>query len=371
MEVPSTILDAYELHDVVVSPDKLLLDPQNPRIVLKTDRSTDYTLKQLSTREVQDYILSVIDKAEFHVADLISSIRRDGFLDHGNRMILERVPGTDKFMVLEGNRRLTAIKHLSRELGSLSPRVQESLSQIKAQELVLTGKGGYEREEVVFKLLGMLHLDGQLEWGAMERAFYIHRAYMFEFGKHYEGGFVYDVDCSRECGATLDLAPRTVRTELAIYRVYAQLRGAGLDVREDHYSLISLAVRTRGINYEYFELDDESLQLSATGLERFGMLCLEEERPVHNPRDFKNVTKVFKEGTPYELELIETGALPLDEIAERLDNRLARGEFKRELEKVERRMASLPVHAATGSGREVQLVMNIRDTANRILRSLR
>ena len=365
-----SIIDAYELKDIEIAPNKLLLDPENPRIVLKTERAVSYTPQQLASPEIQDYILSVIDKAEFHVADLLESIERDGFLDHGNRMILERVDGTASYLVLEGNRRLTAIKHLLRDQESLSPHVLDSLGTLKAQELVLTGKGGYQREEVVFKLLGMLHLEGQLDWGAMERAFYIYRAYMFEYGKYYDSGFWYDVDCSRECGKTLDMKPRSVRTELAAYRVYAQLREEGYTVKEDHYSLISLAVRTRGLNYEYFELDDESLELSNKGLERFNLLCLDDERPVHNPGDFKNVAKVFREGTPYEMELIETGALPLDGIVERLDNRLARGEFKRELEKIESQMLSLSVSAATGSGRERQLVLSIRDVANRILRSL-
>jgi len=368
-----SIIDAYQLIDITVSPDQLLLDPQNPRIRLKTDRDIAYSPQQLASVEVQNYVMSVVDTAEFHVAELIKAIGREGFLDQGNRMILEHVDGTSKYLVVEGNRRLTAIRHLLGDPAVLSPRVLKSLNSIKAHELVLTGKSGHNREKVIFKILGKLHLRGQLEWGSMERAFYIYQAYMLEFKQAYKYSdgdeFYYDVDCSRWCGETLDMKPKSVRTELAIYLVYAQLRENSYDVQESHYSLISLAVRTRGMNYKYFGWDGYSLQLSLDGLERFSKLCLEEERPVHNPGDFKNVAKVYKEGSERDMELIEAGESSLEEVVERVENRLTKHEFLLQVKKIEKNMSSLHLYAPLGLKREVEVITRIRDIANQILRS--
>ena len=84
--------------------------------------------------------------------------------------------------------------------------------------------------------------------------------------------FFYDPMCSRECGAKFNMTPQEVKDELAIYSVYSQLREEGYSVKEDDYTLISMAVRTRGINHNYFELDGETLCLSFDGLERFNKL---------------------------------------------------------------------------------------------------
>ena len=365
-----SFIDAYELQDLTITPDKLLLDPTNPRIVLKSEGRIEYPTKQLVTNEVQNYILSIVDMDDFHVSDLIRGIERDGFLDHGNRMLVEKVKGTDKYLVLEGNRRTAAVKHLLHEPENLQPHVLRSLDELRVQELILKEVDGYTRDEVVFKLLGMIHLSGALEWGAMERAFYIFRSYLFEFEKIYEGIFFYDPSCARTCSETFNITLAKVRVDLAIYRIYQQLQDEGYSVKEDHYSLISLAVRTRQINTEYFEFDGETLEFTELGLERFSLLCLDDDCAIHNPRDFKDFAGIYREGTSYEVELVENGEQSLAMVTERLKNRLARGEFKRQLEDIECSLNSLTIEAANGTALEIQLIRNIRDLANRILKSI-
>ncbi len=366
-----SIIDAYQLRNVTVSPDILLLDPKNPRIILKTSRPADYTLQQLASDEVQDYILSVIDKAEFHLSELIESIRDIGFLDQGNRMIIEHVNGTDKFLVLDGNRRLTAIKHLLSNPSALSPRILESIESFRAYELVLTDTGKYSRDEVIFKLLGMLHLKGQLEWGAMERALYIYQAYASELNKHWRlDEPIYDVDCSSACAKTLGMKPQEVRNELAIYSIYSQLKNEGCPVKEEHYTLLNMAVRTQGMNYDYFGFNLYALKFSQKGLERFNNLCLERNRPIHNPGDFKKVAKIHKKGFMRDMELLENGGSSLDDIVEIVENRLVKHPFLDELRKIEKKMSSLRLIEPARIKQEVHLVERIRDMASQILRIL-
>lgn len=367
-----SIIDDYDLRNITVPPEKLLLDPNNPRIMLKIDNSIDYTSQELASEEVQKYILSVVDKAEFHVAELIESIRHSGFLDIGSRMIVERIDSTSKYLVIEGNRRLTAIKHLLSNPADLSPRVLASIKSISANELVFTDNRQHTRKEVIFRLLGMIHLKGQLVWGAMENALYVSQAYKYELEKQlwWFGESIYEVGCARACAETLEMTLREVREELAICSVYSQLHDQGYAVKEDNYTLIDLAVHTPGINNEYFEFDLDILKLSNEGLERFNKLCLEEERPVRNPSDFKKVARIFKNGNKREMGLIETGEFSLDEIVEVVEKRQARHQFLHELEKIERKISSLRFIEPVGLNKEIELATKIRDMANRILRTL-
>src|SRR5690348_7625331 len=108
----SSISKYYGLKPLTVKPRQLLLDPNNPRIVLDVNTDRKFTLSDLPSTEVQDYILSVINKQAHHIADLIRGIRSSGFVDKGDDMIVKRIPNLNKYLVIEGNRRTTAIKHL-------------------------------------------------------------------------------------------------------------------------------------------------------------------------------------------------------------------------------------------------------------------
>src|SRR2546422_4663730 len=101
----SSISKHYELRPLRVRPDQLLLDPNNPRIVLDVATDRKFTLRELTAPDVQAYILSVINKQAHHIAELIRGIRASGFIDKGDDMIVKRIPKMDKFLVIEGNRR--------------------------------------------------------------------------------------------------------------------------------------------------------------------------------------------------------------------------------------------------------------------------
>ena len=365
-----SISDAYELQDLTIAPENLLLDPTNPRIILKSEGSRTFSIKELATRETQDYILSIVDMDDFHVSDLVRGISRDGFLDHANRMIVEKVNGTDKYLVLEGNRRTAAIKTLLKSPKDLQPHVLRSLKNVRVQELVVTNTDGYTRDEIVFKLLGMIHLSGALDWGAMERAFYIYKSYMYELDRVRGGAFVYDPSCARACAETFNISSKKVRRDLEIYRVYEQLLENEYAVKEDDYSLIDLAVKTRQLNSEYFGLDGETLEFSDVGLERFSLLCLTDDCAIQNPKDFKDFSTIYLKGTQYEVELVESGSQSLARVLERLSNRLSKGEFKRHLEDIEGRLENLTIGDATGSAQEIRLARNIRDLAKDILKAI-
>lgn len=362
----SNIADAYTLREIEISPSALLLDPRNPRIVLTTEQPLDLTTEDLASNEMQNYILSVVDSKEFNVQTLIDSISNDGFLEQGNRMIVKKVNGTGKYLVLEGNRRLTAIRHLLQEPGSLQPHVERSLRLMRVDELLFTDTGDFSEEQVELKLLGMIHLNGPLEWGAMERAHYIYRYYMQQLRQYGYDFFSYISDHAADVAEFFNMSTRDVRKQLAVYRVYIQLKEERYPVQLSHFSLIELAVKTRKVNNEFFELGADNLQFSPSGLRKFADLCVEEDRLITNPRDFRGLATIVKDGTENELSRLLERNWSLEQILNRIEGRSELSQFRLKLEKVRDQLGSLELMECRGTASEKKLIDQIQDYIDRL-----
>lgn len=364
----SDISNAYSLKPLKVKPGQLLLDPSNPRIVLNTQKQVDFEPQKLADPKVQEWILSVVDKSEYHVKELIRGIARDGFLNQGNSIIVERVDGTNQYLVIEGNRRTTAIRHLLSDAENLKPHVLRSLERIPVQELLIKDKNEFDREQVVLKLLGLIHLTGPLGWGAMERAYYIYRSYLSELqDRGFKGRFAYSRNCARNVSEFYNVSVKKVRKELITYRVYETLRDRAYDVDTRHYTLIELAVTTRGLNEAFFELDDEKFTFSPEGLERFGDLCLGKDPVINNPKEFRAFTKVALSGTENDLQLVMSKTEPVLRVYERLLQREDRHAFVRSLQDIRDQLASLSVTDSRGTNGEADVIAEIKQIVDKKL----
>lgn len=365
------ISEAYELKDIFLRPDQLLLDPTNPRIILSTNDEIDGDPIKLANDKIQDYILQIVDKDEFHVAEVTNSIRKDGYIAVGNKMIVEKIKGTDKYLVLEGNRRTAAIKHLLQDRQSLAPNVRRSLEKIPVQELLFTERGNGSREQVKFKILGLIHLTGALPWGAMERAYYIYRSYMSNVKEThgFNDNFVYYPDCSHQVAEFLKISPQKVRKDLAVYRVYEQLRSGKFNVRPDHYSLLDLAVGAREMNCAYFGLDQNTLEFTKSGLNRFATLCLEKKSPINNPQEFKAFVKIWSNGTENDVSLVESGDNVFD-IWSRVQKRMNRNLFLDQLREIRDQLEELMLAEFRDTAQEVKVIREIESLVNERLCNL-
>ena len=357
----STISRCYDLTSITVEPGQLLVDPKNPRIVLDVDSDQEFTATELTKPNVQDYILSVINKDAYHIADLIRGIKASGFIDKGDDMIVKQIPQTEKYLVIEGNRRTTAIKHLLSDKQNLRPAVRSTLVSLHVKEFTYKPNEEFTEEAVIDILLGTIHITGHLAWGALEKAYYIHNSYRRELRKFtVNSEFEYVLECSRAVAAFFNLSVRGVRKHLIVYRVYEQLKEEGYEVMPHHFSLIEMAVVGRSLSTEYFELDSERFLLSRKGLSRFDSLCIRHNKPINNPGEFQRFSNLFKNGTAYEVSLVETRERSLDDVAARVDKRLQRREFLNQLEDVKAQLDSLEPAAFRGLRAEIDLIVRIR-----------
>lgn len=156
---------AASLKPLEVSLDDLYLDIHNPRFIgkdFKVAKSAD-PLDMKAQERVRKFLVD-----SFGVDDIIDSIQEVGFLKM-DRMVIR--PYNDKFIVIEGNRRLSALKTLrgledKREV-VLPDHVKATIDKIEVLQLD-AANGDYQN--ATWFLQGVRHISGIRDWGAYQQA---------------------------------------------------------------------------------------------------------------------------------------------------------------------------------------------------------
>ena len=358
----SKISKAYELNDLEVVPDQLLLDPHNPRIAIDMEDELTYVPNELASVETQEYILSVINKSEHHIKELIRGLRTSGFLSGGSPIIVKNVYNRNKYLILEGNRRLTAIKHLLNERDKLNPTVLDTFQKLTVKEFIYNSDSTLSEEETIDILLGSIHIKGPLQWGPIEKAFYIYKAYIRELQKNYgkEVDFFYVKSFAEKAALFFNFKTNEVKKLLTIYRVYEQLKYNSYPVRQDHYSLIELAISNRDLNKAFFELD-QHFNFSKEGLDNFANLCISDNRPISNPKLFQSFVKIYKNGTGNEVNMIVEHNASIDITLLKINNRLKKKTFIDQLKKIKSLLDGLVIADYQATIKEDTVVKEIKD----------
>ncbi len=146
--------------------EKLELDNQNPRL-------SEFGINEKSS---QEEILEILWD-EMAVNELMYSIVSNGFWDYEPLVIMKK-PRVDKYIVLEGNRRLAAVmlihkpKLISgkipeeiREKIISNPKILESTIEIPIIDVPTRDKA--------WEFIGFKHVNGPAKWGSFAKAKYI------------------------------------------------------------------------------------------------------------------------------------------------------------------------------------------------------
>jgi hypothetical protein len=134
-----------------VSTDRLLLDGENPRFA------------GLSKNVSEAAILLRLQK-EMYLDELIDSFEKNGFYNTEPLLVI-KAKQKDKFIVIEGNRRLAAIKTLL----SSGKKVNKSLRKQLSESIPIAI---YPNRESLWTYLGFRHINGPQEWDSYSKAVY-------------------------------------------------------------------------------------------------------------------------------------------------------------------------------------------------------
>ena len=172
-----------------IKPDDLLLDPNNYRFHDITGYRPVNKLRY-AEEGVQERALDLLTSTPgFELGALRDSIVSNGFVPF-EQIVVERyapVKDSEKFLVVEGNRRVAAIKTLLRDQRAgtieLTAMVTASIAEFTVQEILGTDA---ERGEYQKTLMAIRHVTGVREWGSYQQAKLI--VEMYESGSRREFG---------------------------------------------------------------------------------------------------------------------------------------------------------------------------------------
>jgi len=156
---------AYAFDPKKVSPDELYLDPTNPRIA-----GLDLGLDE------QEKILDVLWK-ERAVNEVVDSIAANGYWQHE---VLFAARESGKLVIIEGNRRLAAVKllrsaDLCKKIGAAGVPVFSAAEQ-KAKGLDVLPVYECPRRQI-WDFVGFKHVNGPQDWDSIAKAQYVARVH--------------------------------------------------------------------------------------------------------------------------------------------------------------------------------------------------
>jgi hypothetical protein len=135
-----------------VSLDKLHLDDNNPRFA------------GLIKSAKEDEIFKALQQ-EMHLDELVESFKQNGYYNVEPLLVIRRTKTADDFTVVEGNRRLAALKLLHKEKTKLSSSLQKNL--FKDIPIAI-----YPDRKILWTYLGFRHINGPKEWDSYSKAVY-------------------------------------------------------------------------------------------------------------------------------------------------------------------------------------------------------
>ena len=146
-----------------LSVKQLQFDPHNPRFYRGDE--DDFP----DAKEVVELMLEGES-----VIDLVYSIGQQGFFDAEPLIVVEKDKDNGKaYIVVEGNRRLAALKNLNKSV-ALKSDVEHIVNTLQHYPETVPCVV-YENYSDVLHFLGYRHVTGVRKWGPLQKAFYIER----------------------------------------------------------------------------------------------------------------------------------------------------------------------------------------------------
>jgi hypothetical protein len=143
--------------------DELVFDPKNPRLPNELSGVKDE--KQIIEHMLRDESL----------LELMKSIGQSGYYYSEPLLV---VPSKNKFIVVEGNRRLAALKLLSNpDLATIRQKSVHEISNEKIYNPTEIPCIQHGARDDVLDYLGYRHITGVKSWGALEKARYLEQLY--------------------------------------------------------------------------------------------------------------------------------------------------------------------------------------------------
>ena len=286
--------------------DELYLDPNNPRLAEdfgfsgKVETLDD--IRQFQARILKKFMepTPTDEDTFFDIQDLEESFKRIGFIDIDRIICRELEDG--KYLVLEGNRRTSALKVLARKNYDGVEEGQIKLSLQRVPITVIESKGRSEKEitDEISILLGVRHHGSLLEWEPLPSSFSVYDTYMTLSSPETE--FRFDRKRINQVASMLSISPKKVQQRINTYLVYNQLKDAIDGVKPKYFSLIQAILDSRPVRGHFIEEDKSTYKISENSIENFEQLCDfatrdkqgDEKKKLKEPKSVSKLAKIVR-----------------------------------------------------------------------------
>jgi len=341
---------------------KLLLWPNNPRLKISDFKEVKYTSKQLLEPTNQRNIFKLLSKHEDHdVRTLIKSMCKVGFMRE-KAPIVAMVKGVELYLVLEGNRRLTAIRSiLADDSLNISTTNRNSLEIIPCWIFEHTSKE-VPLKAAISRLVAEAHIKGQKPHTKLQRAHMLYDAYE-GFLSETGGGCNFAID-DAALDATaefFDFPRKELEGEMSVVRLYKQFVEAYEleDIPKKCSERLSWVYKNQRQFKTHFGYDTNYLRLDEEGLDRFYDIFLHPQAPVDNPQKFRKFLNIMRYGGVEDIETMRDEPHLLSEIEKRIREQRSDSRFLIGLEGIEQRLNALRISDFNQTTDEIESIDRI------------
>jgi hypothetical protein len=289
---------SVKLREIAVPLEDLYLDPNNPRFARSLNLSKELLDVEIPGAQAQLRKMFInehdsesrVDEEKVEVegpiliGNLVRSMQEIGFVSI-DRVVVRKLANSG-YVVIEGNRRVSAAKHLFDQPPPRAPEdrkkheeILETLRKLDVLELITDGLTPQEVHDQIGVILGLRHFGSVLEWEPIAKAVNIYNEYRNMQPPQAE--FRFDPARVSKVGILLSEPRSSIRDALRTYVAFQQLQAAfpHAQPKPPHYSLLQACVTNRKLNTaKFIEQDPNTYQLSAASLEMLNIVCEFENR---------------------------------------------------------------------------------------------
>jgi hypothetical protein len=237
-----------QLSRIEVSLDQVYLDPNNPRFGdTKEKKETHFTEEALQQRAVERL------ERDVGIGDLIKSIQVNGFLPVD--AVVVREIGPNRYVVVEGNRRICAMKRLHADHVAHEIELQEPVFKSISRFQALAYKG--DDPEIAWRIQGLRHILGIKAWGPLQEAMSLEKRLTQLRRSHPGKGRPPGLpSVARQIGVSPSKAATLVRSLRAFNQAKSESE-LGDRLTQEHFSIFSEAIFKREALQGWLKWKDE------------------------------------------------------------------------------------------------------------------
>ncbi|MBA3920664.1 MAG: hypothetical protein H0X31_02725 [Nostocaceae cyanobacterium] len=299
-----------ELEPRSLSLEQLFLDPNNPRFSNERDKVISEI--KIPEPKIQEKTQKRIE--EFGVKEVRDSILRNGFLPM-DRIVVRPINGHgEKYVAVEGNRRLAALKSLNRliEAGEISEEGidDEYIEKLKASTQtieVLLYKG--TTNDISWRLQGIRHISGIKEWSPAQQATLVAR--LVEEGKNFT-----------DVGQQFGLSGKAIGRLYRVHKSLSQMRSDddyGEKSQNDQFTLFDEAYKHKAVR-DWLQWDEDKHKYTNTSnLKQFYSWIVpnedheEKQRRIKDPRHIRYLAELIEKKRNDLLSAIDLHEMTIEE----------------------------------------------------------